>query len=196
MRHQHVTTICRHLARTPSANPAHVRISDKPMSVGATAIKSVKLFRGGRVGHPPPPSPPGGGGMGTSMALSVWPDSPADSSVGDRPSNRPVPRQLVLVRIGSGGSSSRFMRNDPVPRLFSSLARYHANRLRRGLVHRFLSPSTEFSARRVVARCAWMLSIFRNRHVSGDSVVCVGRLRAHWHRTVELHASSFKPHLW
>lgn len=214
MPHRHVTTICRHLARTPSANLPHVRISDKPMSVGAIAIKSVKLFRGGRVGDPPPP--PGavvGGrpwhvhGLVRAARLSggLRPsaiDRPTDPSLDSSFSceSARVPRVPVscdttpsLVCSFRANWLERLVCPVRLARSRRSIALYHANRLRRGPVHRFLNPSTEFSARRVVARCAWMLSIFRNGHVSGDSVVCVGRLRARWHRTVELHASSFKP---
>lgn len=142
MPHRHVTTICRHLARTPSANLPHVRISDKPMSVGAIAIKSVKLFRGGRVGDPPPP--PGqlwGEGLGTSMALSVRPDSPAVSvrrrstvqptrpSIARSRANRlgclefpcratrPRPSFVLFVPIGSSASCARSVWHDLVVRL-------------------------------------------------------------------------------
>lgn len=40
-----------------------------------------------------------------------------------------------------------------------------------------------------------MLLLVRNGRMSGNLVVCVGRLRAWLHRTVELHTSSVSPHV-
>ena len=165
--------------------------------------------------HPPPPQPPRGQGGGKALA-SPWPcpcgptlrrhhppatgrppatDRPTRPSIRRSRANRPVSCDTTssLVCFSRVNRPGRLECSVRATRPRDSVALYHANRLRRGLVRHLLSSSIEFSARRVVARCAWMLPIFRNGHVSGDSVVCVGRLRARWHRTVEPHASSVKP---
>ena len=53
-----------------------------------------------------------------------------------------------------------------------------AYRLWCALVHCFLCSSTMKMVVRVGDRCAWMLPLVRNGHVSGNLVVCICRLRA------------------